>query len=186
MNIVFCIVISYILGSIPTAFILSKVLYQKDIREEGSKNVGTLNFLRISRSKSMSIFVLFIDVLKGYLAIFVSTILLEPTLLILPSLIVIIGHIFPIWIKFKGGRGLATLAGVMLYFQPLLVLFWWLFLGIIYFVIKKYITAGMLALFFVNILTVIFFDIEIFYILSSGSLLVMTQYLNRIKEELLL
>ena len=186
MDIIFCIIISYLLGSIPTAFIFTKILYQKDIREEGSKNVGTLNFLRISRSKSISIFVLFIDVLKGYLVMIISSFLLEPPLLILPAFIVILGHIFPIWIKFNGGRGLATLAGVILYIQPLLFVIWWLFFGIIYFIFKKYITAGIIALFFVNILTGIFFGTEIFYILSSGSLLVMSRYINRLKEELLI
>ena len=96
MDIIFCIIISYLLGSIPTAFIFTKILYQKDIREEGSKNVGTLNFLRISRSKSISIFVLFIDVLKSYLVMIISSFLLEPPLLILPAFIVILGHIFEV------------------------------------------------------------------------------------------
>ncbi|UCF64735.1 MAG: glycerol-3-phosphate acyltransferase, partial [bacterium] len=178
------IVYSYLLGSIPTAYIFARLIFKFDIRIQGSGNVGTLNFFRISHSKIISILVLIIDALKGYLALGLTSNFSNSTLMFIASVAVILGHIFPIWLGGKGGRGLATLAGVILYLNPLLVGYWWLLFGPLYLVSKKYIFAGILALFLVNLIVVFTQNQDIFLILSVNSLVVLLKYVGRLASEM--
>lgn len=184
LQILFCLIISYLIGSIPWAFILYRYLFNGDIRGQGTGNVGALNFFRVSKSISVSIIVLVLDVAKGYLAIWVGAKLLYPNYLILPALGVLLGHIYPIWLKGRGGRGLATMAGIFLFVQPILVAFWWVIFIFIYSLLKKYILSGMMALFFINIITGIFYPMNEFLILSASSLLVFLNYRQRLLDEL--
>jgi glycerol-3-phosphate acyltransferase PlsY len=172
------------LGSIPSAFILYRYIYDGDIREKGTGNIGTLNFFRISKSISISIIVLLLDVAKGYFAIWLCAYFLYPSYLILPALCVLLGHIYPVWLKGKGGRGLATLAGIFLFVQPILVAFWWVFFILIYLLVRKYIISAMIALFLINIITGIFYPINEFLILSASSILVFLNYRQRLQDEL--
>jgi glycerol-3-phosphate acyltransferase PlsY len=178
------IVYSYLLGSIPTAYIFAKLFYKLDIRKQGSGNVGTLNFLRVSHSKIISIIVLILDASKGYLAIGLTASLANSALILFASVAVVLGHIFPIWLGGKGGRGLATLAGVILYVTPILVGYWWLLFGALYLVTKKYIFSGILALFLVNLITVLTQNLDTFLILSVNSVVVMLKYVGRLASEL--
>lgn len=178
------IVYSYLLGSIPTAYIFARIIFKFDIRKQGSGNVGTLNFFRISHSKIISILVLILDALKGYLALGLTSNFSNSTLMFIASVAVILGHIFPIWLGGKGGRGLATLAGVILYLNPLLVGYWWLLFGPLYLVTKKYIFAGILALFLVNLIVVFTHNQDIFLILSVNSLVVLLKYVGRLASEM--
>ncbi len=178
------IVYSYLLGSIPTAYIFARIIFKFDIRKQGSGNVGTLNFFRISHSKIISILVLILDALKGYLALGLTSNFSNSTLMFIASVAVILGHIFPIWLGGKGGRGLATLAGVILYLNPLLVGYWWLLFGPLYLVTKKYIFAGILALFLVNLIVVFTQNQDILLILSVNSLVVLLKYVGRLASEM--
>jgi len=178
------ILYSYLLGSIPTAYIFAKLFYKLDIRKQGSGNVGTLNFLRVSHSKIISIIVLILDASKGYLAIGLTASLANSALILFASVAVVLGHIFPIWLGGKGGRGLATLAGVILYVNPILVGYWWLLFGALYLVTKKYIFSGILALFLVNLITVLTQNLDTFLILSVNSVIVMLKYVGRLASEL--
>jgi glycerol-3-phosphate acyltransferase PlsY len=175
---------AYLIGSIPSAYILSKIIYGYDIRKKGTGNVGTLNFLRVTNSKFFSILVLLMDISKGYLALWFSSSFLEMKFWIFPALLVILGHIYPIWLNFKGGRGMATIAGVFLYIQPLAVAIWWLFFLLIYFFTKKIISSGIFALILINISIVIFWDFQLFIISSASSILVLNKYSARLKEEI--
>ena len=184
MKIILTVFVSYLLGSFPSGYILARLFYGKDLRKEGSGNVGTLNSLRVTRSKFLSIAVLIIDVAKGYFALLIASLVIIPDYFIVPALAVIIGHMYPVWLGGRGGRGLATLAGIFLFLKPEIVGIWWLIFGLLYVLMQKYIIAGMIALFLVNIFTAFFFNLSLFLILSACSMIVVLKYIPRITEEL--
>ena len=111
INLIIVAVYSYLLGSIPFGLVLTKIFLKKDIREIGSGNIGTTNVLRTGK-KSLAVATLVLDLLKGYFSIFITSIYFE-NLISYSALICFIGHIFPVWLKFKGGKGVATYLGVI-------------------------------------------------------------------------
>ena len=112
INLIIVAVYSYILGSIPFGLVLTKIFLKKDIREIGSGNIGTTNVLRTGK-KSLAVTTLMLDLLKGYFSIIITVTYFE-NLISYSALICFIGHIFPVWLKFKGGKGVATYLGVIL------------------------------------------------------------------------
>jgi acyl phosphate:glycerol-3-phosphate acyltransferase len=111
-DIIYVFVYSYFLGSIPFGLIITKIFLGKDIRKLGSGNIGTTNVLRTGK-KSLAAVTLLFDVLKGYFSILIAYNYFND-LIYLSALICFIAHIFPIWLKFKGGKGVATYLGVIL------------------------------------------------------------------------
>ena len=112
INLIIVAVYSYLLGSIPFGLVLTKIFLKKDIREIGSGNIGTTNVLRTGK-KSLAVTTLMLDLLKGYFSIIITFTYFE-NLISYSALICFIGHIFPVWLKFKGGKGVATYLGVIL------------------------------------------------------------------------
>ncbi len=112
INLIIVAVYSYLLGSIPFGLLLTKIFLKKDIRTVGSGNIGATNVLRTG-NKFLAIATLFLDLLKGYISVYLTMFYFE-SLTSLSALICFIGHIFPIWLKFKGGKGVATYLGVIL------------------------------------------------------------------------
>ena len=112
INLIIVAVYSYLLGSIPFGLVLIKIFLKKDIREIGSGNIGSTNVLRTGK-KSLAVATLVLDLLKGYFSIAITFIYFE-NLISYSALICFIGHIFPVWLKFKGGKGVATYLGVIL------------------------------------------------------------------------
>jgi acyl phosphate:glycerol-3-phosphate acyltransferase len=120
------IITAYLIGSIPTALIISKFFFGVDIREYGSGNMGATNTFRVLGSKYGTI-VMVGDMLKGILAVSLYNLLpyyltneLERTnLMIGLGLAAVVGHIYPIWAQFRGGKGVATLFGMLLAIQPI-------------------------------------------------------------------
>ncbi len=104
--------ISYIIGSIPFGLILTKIFLKIDIRKIGSKNIGATNVLRTG-NKSIAILTLFLDISKGAVPIVVTNYYF-PNLIYLSGLAAFLGHIYPVWLKFKGGKGVATYLGIIL------------------------------------------------------------------------
>ena len=111
-NLIIVAMYSYLLGSIPFGLVLTKIFLKKDIREIGSGNIGTTNVLRTGK-KSLAVATLLFDLLKGYFSIVITFIYFD-NLISYSALICFIGHIFPVWLKFKGGKGVATYLGVIL------------------------------------------------------------------------
>ena len=111
INLIIVAVYSYLLGSIPFGLVLTKIFLKKDIREIGSGNIGTTNVLRTGK-KSLAVATLVLDLLKGYFSIIITFIYFD-NLISYSALICFIGHIFPIWLKFKGGKGVATYVGIL-------------------------------------------------------------------------
>lgn len=114
------IIAAYLLGSVPFAIISSKVFGLADPRSYGSGNPGATNVLR-SGNKKAALLTLIGDALKGWLAVFLAQQAeLSSALIGLVALAVFFGHLFPIFLKFKGGKGVATAAGVLLALNPVL------------------------------------------------------------------
>jgi len=135
------IVISYLLGSINFSLILSNKLYKEDVREHGSGNAGATNMLRTYGWKA-ALFTISGDILKGIVSVFIgSLILYEPIGAYIAGLCCILGHMFPVFYKFKGGKGVATGAAVALatniyIFLIMLVIF------VLCVLISKYVSLG--------------------------------------------
>ena len=112
LEIIIVLFYSYFLGSIPFGLIITKIFLNQDIRNVGSGNIGTTNVLRTGK-KSLAIATLIFDILKGYLSVIIALRYFND-LIYFSALICFIGHIFPVWLKFKGGKGVATYLGVIL------------------------------------------------------------------------
>ena len=115
---------AYLLGSIPTSYIVGKLFFGLDLREHGSGNVGATNALRVLGKKA-GIFVLAVDIGKGAVAVLVGAQLIKHFNLshpeywaIIAGAFAMLGHVFTVWLKFKGGKGVATSAGVFLALSP--------------------------------------------------------------------
>ena len=111
MDYLIIIVISYLLGSIPFGLILTKLFLKKDIRNIGSGNIGATNVLR-SGNKLLGYSTLVLDILKAILPV-IYVKFNYPDLIYISSLSVFLGHVFPIWLKFRGGKGVATYVGIL-------------------------------------------------------------------------
>lgn len=127
-------VASYLLGSIPFALLLVKIFYNKDLRKAGSGNIGARNAFDVTNSKIIGIAVFILDFLKGFLGIYFAYRFTnnESIAVLISGLLVVLGHNFSIYIGFKGGRGLAVSAGLLLGLQPIILIFWCVFWVIIY------------------------------------------------------
>ena len=114
------ILLAYFFGSLNSSIIFSKILKLEDPREYGSKNPGATNILR-SGNKTLALATLIFDMFKGFLPVFVAFFFIEDQIYIqIIGLCSILGHIFPIYYKFKGGKGVATSFGVILAFDIIL------------------------------------------------------------------
>ena len=109
MEIIVISILSYLMGSIPFGFILTKIFLKKDIRDIGSANIGTTNVLRTG-NKSLGYGTLFLDVIKAVIPV-IYVKLNYPDYIYIASLCAFLGHVFPIWLKFKGGKGVASYVG---------------------------------------------------------------------------
>jgi glycerol-3-phosphate acyltransferase PlsY len=116
------IIASYFIGAIPTGVILAKAFAGRDIRQEGSGNIGATNVTRVL-GKKVGALTLVGDLLKGFLPVWAgATITGSLGVACLMGLAAFLGHLFPIYLKFKGGKGVATALGVFLYLSPIVIL----------------------------------------------------------------
>ena len=164
MDYLIAIVISYLLGSIPFGLILTKLFLKKDIREIGSGNIGATNVLR-SGNKLIGYLTLVLDILKAIIPVIYIK-FNHPELIYISSLSVFLGHVFPLWLKFKGGKGVATYVGI-LFSLNLIYGFIFCISWLLTFFLSKYSSLSSLIaslivpiyLFFVNGEQIIFFII---------------------------
>jgi glycerol-3-phosphate acyltransferase PlsY len=140
------ILIGYLIGSIPTAYIVVKISSRRDIRREGSGNVGALNSYEVTRKKWVGITVLLCDICKGALVVVVVSHLERSEYLIqgLSGVSAILGHNYSIWLKLHGGRGLATALGVMPLLGWIFPLVWCLLWCVTY-AIRRNVLGGNVA-----------------------------------------
>ena len=129
------ILLSYLIGSIPFGFILTKILLKKDIREIGSGNIGATNVLRTG-NKMIGYITLSLDILKAIIPLLIIK-FNHPEFLLISALSIFLGHVFPLWLKFKGGKGVATYVG-MLFCINYILGFVFIICWLIIFIISRY------------------------------------------------
>ena len=116
------IIASYFIGAIPTGVVLARAFSGKDIRQEGSGNIGATNVTRVL-GKKLGALTLAGDLLKGFLPVCVGSYLVSSlNVVCLMGCAAFLGHLFPVYLKFKGGKGVATALGVFLYLSPIVIL----------------------------------------------------------------
>ena len=172
MEILVVSILSYVIGSIPFGFILTKIFLKKDIRDIGSGNTGATNVLRTG-NKSLGYGTLFLDIIKAIIPV-IYVKLNYPDYIFISSLCVFLGHIFPIWLKFKGGKGVATYVGILFSIN---LTTGFVFIGVWFFtfLISKYSSLSSLFgslsvpiyLFFFTSQNLVFFSIMSFLILYT-------------------
>ena len=172
MEVLIISILSYLMGSVPFGFILTKVFLKKDIRDIGSGNIGATNALRAG-NKSLGYGTLFLDIIKAIIPV-VYVKLNYPDYIFIASLCVFLGHIFPIWLKFKGGKGVATYVGILFSIN---LIIGFVFIGVWFFtfLISKYSSLSSLFgslsvpiyLFFFTNQNLVFFSIMFILILYT-------------------
>ena len=133
MEIISVVLFSYLSGSIPFGLILTKFFSGQDVRKIGSGNIGATNVLRIG-NKYLAAATLILDILKGYVPV-VITQQFFPEYLQLSALMAFVGHVFPVWLKFRGGKGVATYLGILFalsYGLSVLFIFTWIVVSLIF------------------------------------------------------
>lgn len=164
------LIAAYLLGSIPTGLIIGKWLYNIDIRQHGSGNLGATNTFRILGKKA-GIFVTVFDVLKGTFPALLPTLLHQDIHPIIVGAAAVIGHVYPIYLKFKGGKAVATSAGVILGTNPLL----FLIIAVIFFTLlftTRMVSLTSMLTSIANFIGSLFFDDKILMIVSFLIMLV--------------
>ena len=125
---------SYLMGSIPFGFILTKIFLKKDIREIGSGNIGATNALRTG-NKLVGYSTLILDIVKAVIPV-IYVKMNYPELIYIASLCAFLGHVFPIWLKFKGGKGVATYVGILFSINILLGLIFVVSWGFVFLIFR--------------------------------------------------
>lgn len=173
---------AFLLGSIPFGYMVYYITEKKDIRSVGSGNIGATNLLR-SKGKLAGLITLMLDLLKGFIPVFYGLKHFDyPVIIILGAAAVVTGHIFPLFLKFKGGKGVATFGGAILAFSlPGFLVFLCAFLLMAW--ITKYVSAGSLA----GVVAVFFFTlftqlVEVSMILFAVTILIIVRHRSNLKK----
>ena len=163
-------IVAYLLGSINFSIIITKKLINKDIRDFGSGNAGGTNAIRVLGAKT-GVLVMVLDMVKGLVAVLVSRVILVavPDLyLAIIAFFAVLGHLFPIFFGFKGGKGIAVTAGILLGITPLtmvtLLAVWGILVGITKYVSLGSIAAGFMTPVFYFVYTYFLFDKSFDYV----------------------
>jgi glycerol-3-phosphate acyltransferase PlsY len=114
----------YLIGSIPVAFLLARKTHGVDLRQEGSRNIGARNAFEATGNKRLGFIVLILDMLKGIVPLVILDKLGYCEAIPLVAVTIVLGHCYPLWLKFRGGRGLATGAAIALTIAPDILLCW--------------------------------------------------------------
>ena len=173
-------IISYLMGSIPFGLILTKIFLKKDIREIGSGNIGATNALRTG-NKTLGYATLILDILKAVIPVIFVKIYYSDYLYI-SSLCVFLGHVFPVWLKFKGGKGVATYIGILccinIYLGISFGIVW-----LITFVMFKYSSlSSLVGALSIPIINFLFFNDQIFYFFIIMFILIFYTHRENIKR----
>ena len=120
-NSIFILIICYFIGSIPFGLLISKITKKNDPRLFGSKNIGATNMLRIGGWK-IGLITLVFDITKGFIPIKLLLIFNQQEIIVFAIFGVIFGHLYPVWLKFRGGKGVAALIGILLGYDLFLFL----------------------------------------------------------------
>ena len=179
MEVIIIAITSYLIGSIPFGYILTKIFLRKDIRDFGSGNIGATNALRTG-NKSLGYGTLLLDVLKAIIPVIYIK-LNYPDYIFITSIFVFIGHVFPLWLKFKGGKGVAPYVGILfsinLIYGIVFVSIW-----IITFLISKYSSLASLIASFTIPIYLLFFNNENLIFFSIMFVLIFYTHRENVKR----
>ena len=179
METFFIILVSYLCGSIPFGFLLTKFFLKKDIRKMGSGNIGATNVLRTG-NKLIGYTTLTLDVLKAIVPLIIIKFNL-PEFIFVSSLSIFLGHVFPVWLKFKGGKGVATYVG-MLFCINYILGFVFIISWFIVFILSKYSSlSSMIASLSIPIFCFFIYN-EKFYFFTMMFILVFLTHRENIKR----
>ena len=170
---------SYILGSIPSGIIFAKIFNLKDLRTIGSGNTGTTNVLRTGNYTAAAL-TLILDFGKACLAIYLSQIVNEKLILI-SSLAILIGHIFPLWLEFKGGKGFACYLGIIFMINLYLFIFMSLIWLITFFAKRISSLSALLSCLSGVLISIIYFNSNIVLVFLL-TILIFVTHLENIKR----
>lgn len=135
------VIMCYFIGNISFSYLLTKIIIKKDIRNFGSGNAGTTNVLRVL-GKKYAVLVLIGDALKGMIPIVLAQVFItNETFIALCGLAVILGHNWPVFMNFRGGKGIATSIGVFVIYDPIIALIC-VSIGVIIIIFSKYVSLG--------------------------------------------
>lgn len=187
-----CILIGYFIGCIQSAFIVGKLMANIDIRDYGSGNAGTTNVTRVLGAKA-GVIVFILDILKGVLAFVICSLIFKGggTFLGKSSILAgvyagfgaILGHDFPFYLKFKGGKGTATTLGFILFINPFVAITTYV-IGFTVVFITRYISLASLVMTLICFLTMILFKLEFEAIIVMFFVMILSyyQHLDNIKR----
>ncbi len=177
---VFIIITSYLIGSIPFGFLLTKIFLKKDIRKIGSGNIGATNALRTG-NKIIAYSTLFFDVIKAVLpVIFIKIYYIE--YLYVSSLCVFLGHVFPIWLKFKGGKGVATYVGILCCINIYLGISFGIVWLITYFIFKYSSLSSLIGSLSIPLINLFIFNDKIVFFFITMFVLIFYTHRENIKR----
>ena len=173
------IFIGYLIGSIPFGFILTKVFLSRDIRDIGSGNIGATNALRTG-NKLIGYSTLILDILKAVIPILFIK-MQFPEFIFISSLAVFLGHVFPIWLKFNGGKGVATYVGILFCINYILG-FFFIATWLVVFFISKYSSLSSLLASLIIPIYYFFIDTENYYFFIIMFILIFYTHRENIKR----
>lgn len=178
------LILSYLCGAIPFGYIVAKVFKNIDIRKQGSGNPGATNVYR-TVSKPLGVLTLVLDILKGFLPVYFVT-FINPTtnwIVILVALVTIVGHVFTVFLNFKGGKGVATGCGVFLALNPLATLICFAIFVVILLIFRYVSFSSIIAAMMLPI-TLFFLNSDPEIVLFSGvvAILVVIRHVSNIKR----
>ena len=173
-------IISYLMGSIPFGLILTKIFLKKDIREIGSGNIGATNALRTG-NKLIGYSTLILDVLKAVIPVLYVKINF-PDAVYISALFAFIGHVFPVWLKFKGGKGVATYVGILFSLNIIFGLLFGVCWLITFFISKYSSLASLIGSFSIPTYILIMDDLENVFFYAIMFILIFFTHRENIKR----
>ncbi len=180
MEIFFIVIISYLLGSIPFGYLLTKIFLKKDIRKIGSGNIGATNALRTG-NKTLGYFTLMLDISKAVVPILIVKNYFHEYIYI-SSLCVFLGHIFPVWLKFKGGKGVATYVGILFCINYLIGLTFIAIWFVVYLIFKFSSLSSLVSSLFVPIFYFYYYENQNYYFYIIMFILIFFTHRENIKR----
>ncbi len=170
LHLIIMFLISYLIGSVPLAFWLARWVYKTDLRFFGTKDVGALNAYRVKRNIWFALGIGLFDLGKGLLAVWLANRYFahDFTAVLLATGGVLLGDVFPLWLGFRGSRGLAVSAGALWLINPYLVAIWLGLFCLFYCIIRQHIIAILIASF--GLPLVVFFVLNIYF---TGDILIL-------------
>jgi len=173
------LILSYILGSIPFSLIIAKI-NGINLREVGSGNIGATNVARTG-NKRLAVLALFLDSLKGFVAVYTAQQFCDNNdfYIYVSAILAVLGHMFPIWLRFNGGKGVATTLGVLVALNISIALAF-VFVWLIVFFIFRYSSLASLAATAAAVIASFFFQKELFLILLTVAILIFLKHYRNI------